>query len=156
MKTKNKGRRNLLWIDDDRPNRFLYETMLLENDGWRVIWAGTATSAAELLSTQPFEAAILDIMLPVDENAAPTSCGLHVLNWLRQKSVVEPPRHDSEAVEEMLRDRQPLDVNVSVPVVVATAFIGAAIRGEFDEGSLNSMICKPFSYEEITELLNNV
>ena len=56
--------RRLLWTDDDGADWFVYEAAMLRRAGWEIHWARDVTSAVDRLSAEPFDALIIDQMLP--------------------------------------------------------------------------------------------
>lgn len=51
----------VLWVEDDPPERFVYERFVIEEEeGWALVWAGTLSKAVDCLSTQRVDALILD------------------------------------------------------------------------------------------------
>src|SRR5262245_11569584 len=73
--------RDLLWVDDDDPERFVFERFVLQKDGWNITWARDVVAAAKLLEGQRFDALILDQMIAGDgvEEQAVIWSGCHLL-----------------------------------------------------------------------------
>jgi CheY-like chemotaxis protein len=116
--------RSLLWIDDDGPERFPYEAIVLAEKGWEIQWAKTGKEAVEALSSQEFDAIILDQMLPwirrISASREPVWAGCLLLAWLRG--------HDRPSLApqlpgfEQLPNFQPLEANRAKPVVLVSAY----------------------------------
>ena len=84
--------KRLLWTDDDGRDWFVYEEHMLRAEGWEVRWARDLDEAAALLAAEPFDALVLDQMLPftfanigAEPHARRLWGGCLLLWWLRQR-----------------------------------------------------------------------
>jgi CheY-like chemotaxis protein len=148
---------NLLWIDDDAPERFKHEHRLLSRHGWSVTWATSAMAGAEALRDTSFNAVILDQMLPWKKGTTGTDpeevwAGCLLFCWLRdrQRPSKAPPRKDFERLYTMA----PLATNLAVPVILSSAY--------FDEDIMTSLqeiephlpeLPKPIDCDRLLELV---
>jgi CheY-like chemotaxis protein len=115
--------RALLWVDDDGPDRFLFEEFMLTRRGWKVVWATSIRDALQKLGTNVFDAILLDQMLPVDPGPlAPTDVwgGCLLLYWLRgmERPLAAPEVEEPDAFREV----EPLASNRSITIVIVSAF----------------------------------
>jgi CheY-like chemotaxis protein len=127
--------RTYLWIDDDGPDRFLYEEYRLREAGWTATWAENIHDAVHALANTPYSAMILDQMLPVEglRNAQPFAerlgwGGAALLYWLRGEPL--PPNCPAE-VNEILAPHfatPPLADNRQIPVVCLSAYANPEVR----------------------------
>lgn len=126
----------LLWIDDDGPSRFRFERRRLRRMGWSVDWALGLQSAVGKLSEGPFDAILVDQMLPWPDREAGESRdtkievwgGALLLWWLRRGRA---PEALGSAVESRYADMwtvQPAAANRAVPAVVLSAFDDPDVR----------------------------
>ena len=69
----------ILIAEDEPPIAKLIKTAL-EGAGYRCVWAADGTAAADKLESQPFDLALLDIMLPRAD-------GYEVLEYCKQLEV---------------------------------------------------------------------
>jgi CheY-like chemotaxis protein len=114
---------NLLWVDDDAPDRFRYEEVVLREDyDWHVTWCQHVDGAASHLTDRTFDAVVLDQMLPLtaDSNAVGYWGGYALLHWMRE-SGGRAPGLPSEH-EEILRNRRPHPSNSQTRVCIISAF----------------------------------
>jgi CheY-like chemotaxis protein len=115
--------RVLLWVDDDGPDRFLYEEYMLTRRGWSVVWATSIRDALEKLGNGEFNALLLDQMLPLDPGPlAPADVwgGCLLLYWLRGKDW--PSAAPQAGEPDVFRSVAPLESNRSIPVIIVSAF----------------------------------
>ena len=150
--------KKLLWVDDDGPERFLYETFLLESHGWEVDWKGDVQQAIAALSTGAYDALILDHLIPVEGRASVAELwsGLAIFGWLRQSRLPNAifgtlPLYENSA---------PLDSNKRIPVCFISAFydeeIEAAIGLIEAEGERVSHLSKPIATKNLIDFLDSV
>lgn len=154
-------KRRLLWIDDDGPGRFEYERYLVEREGWSLVWAEHVLDAAKLLSSEPFEALVLDQMIPFDrDDFGPLDPwgGCLLLRWLRG---TYPPRH----VPLKMTTREghlgvhapPLPQNMGLRLLVVSAFhndqVLAEIRSASEKDQHLVVASKPLNEKRLLELL---
>jgi CheY-like chemotaxis protein len=109
----------LLWTDDEGPGRFLYAAMRLEREGWEITWARSVTEAAKLLKERPFDALVLDQMLPIADPSGGATVwgGCTLYRWLRGSAVAAgvPANLTAPAF-------QPLRSNQKIPVAIVSAY----------------------------------
>jgi CheY-like chemotaxis protein len=160
------GARRLLWTDDDGPDRFMFECHMLEKSGWKVDWALDVTEALDRLAKVPYDALLLDQMLPwrhEDQNQLTTRettpwGGYEVLHRLRRAQ----NRHDKAPPQSGEHGSwvgtEPLAENVGVPVLVISAFydkdVLAAIRSASVQDRDLVISPKPTNIDEIIDFLN--
>jgi CheY-like chemotaxis protein len=142
---------NLLWIDDDGPERFLYEEYVLQGKGWRVVWATSVREALEILSKEGFDAILLDQMLPLNPGPlAPADVwsGCLLLYWLR--GMLRPSAAPQVEEPDMFGDISPLLSNRLNKVIIVSAFhddeVEEAIRTV--EASI-SIVKKPIDLDKL-------
>jgi CheY-like chemotaxis protein len=110
-------------VDDDEQDRFLYEIDCLEEGGWQVAWAEDGEAAIERLSTESFQAILLDqsFKLRVDDSAEDVWGGCRVLYWLQGHE--QPPEAPLDSAwQEATKLRFPLGGNVDVLTLIVSAF----------------------------------
>jgi CheY-like chemotaxis protein len=147
--------KRLLWSDDEGPGRFLYAAHLLQTDGWDITWAASVEVAAEALRNQPFDAVVLDQMLPLaaDGDRASVWGGCTLLRWLKGRPPaptappnVVPPAGDPHAD------------NRDAPMVILSAYrhddVEAATREAFG-GEPVPLLPKPLDVEALRNFLNH-
>lgn len=146
----------LLWTDDDGRERFLYEEYVIQDEGWDIAWATDVTAAARRLSTEPFDALILDQMLPY-EGLRPTDVlwsGCVLLRWLRGKG--PPPNLNLEPGGGLSR-MTPLDLNSDIPAFIVSGFhdlaVEAATRDASEQDRNIPLVPKPVDVEIILSFL---
>lgn len=113
----------LLWIDDDGPRRFVYETKLLERAGWQVSWARGVEAAVETLAERVFTAVLLDQMLPMGDpvqDRANVWQGCLLLYWLRRKPA--PSQAPASREWQKIGSRAPLAKNRHAKVLLVSAY----------------------------------
>ncbi len=111
----------LLIAEDDTTTRYA-TTRLLENAGYIVVAAKDGREALETLRREHFDLALLDIQMPVMD-------GLEALRALRR----------GEAGR----------ANVSLPVVVMTAYVGDADRKTFLAAGADEYVPKPLTIQTL-------
>src|SRR5262245_6447499 len=142
---------NLLWVDDDAPHRFRYEEIVLRDEyGWSIAWAGCVQSAVTALCARPFEAIVLDQMLPLTANSRAVGYwgGYALWHWLKacQDPIPRPPpEHESLFVR-----HTPLSANGTAPVCIVSAFedltVQRAIRAACPKIAI---FAKPLELDEL-------
>lgn len=152
--------RRILWVDDDGPDRFRYAESMLRRDGWEVEWAQDVVSAARRLTTQSYDAVLLDQETPLEPNDTKSRwAGCILLHWLRSNASaplglpsLELARH-----ARMMRVGKPLADNVSVRVVVVSDYdppeLMAALRTASNNDVELPILPKPLNLEELRALL---
>jgi CheY-like chemotaxis protein len=145
----------LLWIDDDGPERFMNERRRLRKARWTVEWARGLQSAVERLTVEPFDAMLLDQMLPWPdrEPGEPPDTTVEVwggallLWWLRRGRAPDSLGSAVVARYAEMWDQQPTAANRAMPVVVISAFDDSDVRAQLlevcDEGEGGSPFDTP-------------
>lgn len=154
-------KRRLLWIDDDGPGRFEYERYLVEREGWSLVWAEHVLDAVTRLASEPFDALVIDQMLPFDaeDRGFPDPWGgCLLLRWLRG---TYPPRH--VPLKMLTREGHlgaqppPLPANVGLRLLVVSAFHNEEVLGEIRAASEKDqhivVASKPLNERRLLELL---
>ncbi|HMV68321.1 MAG TPA: hypothetical protein PKA64_15850 [Myxococcota bacterium] len=111
--------RRLLWGDDEGPERFLYAAMRLQRDGWSITWASSVAAAAELLRSEPFDALVLDQMMPLTSRGGPQELwsGCTMFRWLQGAPLaIGTPAHITPP------EFAPLPANRDLPVAIVSAY----------------------------------
>lgn len=150
-------RGRILWVDDDGAERYLYEQLILEAEGWMMQYAIDVGQAAYLLSRESFDAMFLDQMLPysglVKGDPIWNSCLL--LYWLRGGGTPRRVQVDPMAPLGVLR---PLPTNVNLPVAVVSAFHDPALEEALRDASPMDrkilLIPKPIDVGAMLEFLS--
>lgn len=139
-------RPRLLWTDDDAPDRFEYEALVLGEEGWDVVWATSVSEAARLLAEQHFDAMLLDQMLPYTglKHGDPLWNGALLLRWLRGKGPPSNVTLDPRGELSMLKPRVE---NREIPTVVVSAFhdplVDSAMRDASEQDRALPLAPKP-------------
>lgn len=127
------GERRLLWVDDDGPERFEYERLILERKGWEISWARDVRTAARILSQVSFTALVIDQTLPFQLNGSDPDDerrsiwgGCMILRWLRQKHM--PVGMDIPANDDELQRLKPLEGNKLLQALIVSAFHDDAVE----------------------------
>lgn len=149
--------RIVLWVDDDGPLRFRYERRLLEQNGWKVKWAHDLSEALVALSTERFDALILDHHLPVDGKMSLLGLwsGATILAWLRGF-------RDDRLLESGSRPGSlvPLASNRNLPTCFVSGFFDAdieeTIRSNEESGLQTIMLPKPVDSEHLIDFLRSI
>ncbi len=150
------ARPRLLWTDDDAPDRFEYEALVLGEEGWDVVWATSVSEAARLLSGQHFDAMLLDQMLPYTglRHGDPLWNGALLLRWLRGKGPPSSVTLDPNGELSMLR---PMPENRDIPTVVVSAFhdplVDAAMREASEQDRALPLAPKPIDVSALISYL---
>jgi Restriction endonuclease len=119
--------RNLLWVDDDGPQRFPYEVHILEKRGWVVTWVTTTADAARFLATEYVDGVVTDIIHPLTENSVPSLWGgYHLIKWLRDER--RGNWGDMKQIPSAIERYWPLDGNQHLPILVASSFFDEEIQ----------------------------
>lgn len=149
----------VLWTDDDPPERYEYESYVLAEEGWEVVWAPDVGTAARSLSEQRFDALILDQMLPYDglESGDPLWNGCLLLRWLRGKG---PPPAVTLDEQGALSRLAPLEANRAIPTVVVSAFhdpnVELAMRDASPMDRQIPLVPKPIDMTALLDFLHAV
>lgn len=157
----------LLWVDDDAPDRFVYEAYLVQQAGWSLTWATDVLSAAQLLCEQPFDGLILDQTFafepPGGRRLDPQYqlwSGCFLLRWLRGAGVPEHAPWLSHEDEQRLWGQTPLAQNRTLPAIIASAFhadeVERAIRSASDQDRQIELVAKPLSEVALLDFLEAV
>jgi CheY-like chemotaxis protein len=128
--------RVVLWVDDDGPERFLYEEFMLERNGWTVRWANSVAEAKERLRSECFDAMLLDHFLPLQSPATEDGTdawgGCRLLYWLRGLRLPAGVPETAVLEECAVEEGAPREENRNLKVVIVSALfddeIDAAIR----------------------------
>lgn len=155
----------MLWIDDDGRDRYICETMLIENKGWSIDWASDVKEATEKLAIKPYHAVLLDQVLPfikvntpdkIDENKPNPWGGCAVLCWICK---VELP--SGIGVNEQYEDlsiSEPLPENENLPVMVISAYSEDAISEHMKLASTIdknvNFLPKPISIDDLINFVD--
>lgn len=127
---------DLLWVDDDGPSNFLFETYQLQASGWTITFAEDAAAAVAHLQQYAFQAVILDQMLPRDDSAHGSIdvwTGYLLLWWLKRgQTPSQAPQASIEALHPLLQ-QPPLPQNRTIPVIMITAFHDDDVHEAFDK-----------------------
>jgi hypothetical protein len=114
--------KEILWVDDDGPSRFVYEEYHLSRAGWRLQWANSTEEAAKYLSRVRVAGVIIDSMHPLKNYGdSPTILGgYQLLKWLKD----DWSGHwgNAERIPPELARQKPLSENRQVPVLVVSSF----------------------------------
>jgi CheY-like chemotaxis protein len=157
---KGSSRHSLLWIDDDAPERFMYENFVLSQNGWEITWATSAEAGAEALRDRPFKVVILDQMLPWSTNGlgrdlAEVWAGCLLLAWLRDKR--RPSKAPPREAFERLYTMNPLGANRTVPVILGSAYYDDEIMASlFEIEPQLPQVPKPIDCSRLLEILASV
>ncbi len=154
----------LLWTDDDGPDRFLREAYDLHRAGWTVRWATGVAEAAALLADGPFDALLVDQMLPWEGArgaGGPPSrplvwSGCALLWWLR--GLGPPPGLPPAAAGALggLWSRPPPAAGPGLPAAVVSAFDDPDLRGALLELHGVPLWTKPVDRRLLMDFLGEV
>lgn len=108
-----------LWVDDDGPERFMYEQYVLERQGWRIRWALNMLEASDCLKDQFFSVVIMDQMFPILDDEPSVWGGYLLLAWLRGEKEIDPA---APCLPAELCQSEPLEGNRTSVVIIASAF----------------------------------
>ncbi len=152
--------RRLLWVDDDPPERFVYEKGVLEEeDRWNIRWARTLSEAVGFLSSEDFDALILDQMVCGDEISVPIWGGCRLLHWIRgtQYENGQAPWPADEAADRVFEGRHPLASNQSLPAIILSGYhnkdVLDATRKASHQDSTIQFLGKPVDLAALRHLL---
>jgi CheY-like chemotaxis protein len=154
-----KRQNRLLWVDDDKPDKFLYEQMILKNEGWDIRWATTVVEAARTLSDERYQALLLDQMLPYEEDKRPDVwSGCLLLRWLRQAELRTGNELEENYLE--LHELKPLRENTSMEVIVVSAYADETVEQEMRSASERDRNLlfepKPVILDDILDILRGL
>ena len=155
------ARPHVLWVDDDDPERFVYERDLLDRHGWKVTWARDVAEAAKALHRERFDAMILDQMIAGNgaEEQSVIWAGCHLLRWLRG---VDPPpsRRRGEGTWPALQNISPDAANRHVPVAILSAYHDKDVLQQTQSASEQDrkapFLGKPVKEQELLAFLQRV
>ena len=159
--TSDQMKPHVLWVDDDDPERFVYERYCLERDGWKVTWARAVAEAAKALSRERFDAMILDQMIAGNgvEEQFVIWAGCRLLRWLRGS---DPPaaHHREDTPWSALQRLVPHDANKQLPVAILSAYHDAdvlrATQGASEQDRKALFLGKPVKEAELLGFLKKV
>jgi len=154
----------LLWIDDEGERKFLFEAYKLRQEGWIVEWAVTVEEATAALSTQPYDAVLLDQMMPLGGDGShhvDVWTGCLVLWWLRRGHPPEAAPPLSIEASRVLWTTKALEENRRVPAICVSAFdddeVMPVMQDAADDGSLEvPMMVKPIRFPDLLAALSAV
>ena len=144
----------LLWVDDDGQDMFLYEVYELESRGWTIHFAGSVSEATQRLSTQRFDAVLLDQMMPLEagpHQSVDVWSGCMVGWWLRTAG--PPPGVPKASLEQSqhLWTPPPIPHNQTIPVVIVSAFydvdVAEQVRAIPSPSGAVEILPKPVDFE---------
>lgn len=121
----------LLWMDDEGARKFLYEDYKLKQQGWQIDWATSVDEAVHALCTRPYDAILIDQMMPlggVGQQYIDVWTGCLLLWWLRRGTppdVAPPPTLEASSA---LWEVSPLEANRTTPTICVSAFDDPDIR----------------------------
>jgi CheY-like chemotaxis protein len=154
--------RDLLWVDDDDPERFVFERFVLQKDGWNITWARDVVAAAKLLEGQRFDALILDQMIAGDgvEEQAVIWSGCHLLRWLRGKKGGAAPSSGEALPWARLRGMTSHPENRAIPAAIVSAYHDADVLRETlnasEQDRTTLFLGKPVDVSQLQEFLRGV
>jgi len=151
--------RTLLWVDDDGPERFLYEAYMLERSGWKVQWARSVMEGMESLGQERFDAVLLDQMLPfgvlgADGGDPPDVwAGCLLLYWLRglSRPSAAPPVRASD--EREFSSRRAREENREVPAIIVSAFYDDDVDAAVKKVQAVPQFSKPLEVQQLLAVL---
>lgn len=151
-------RGRILWTDDE-PGRFRFAEWELTDAGWTVEWARDVETAAHKLAREPFDALILDQMLPFEpsDEADRYWGGCLLLRWLRGAPSPEKATVADARQKEVLGRLSPLPDNTTVPALVVSAFydeqVVEATRSASRQDREIPFLDKPVDIDEVRRIL---
>lgn len=153
----------IIWVDDDDPNRFIYEQKLIEARQATLVWAHTPEEAAERLAQDAYDAVILDQFMPFNAGARDRSpwAGYILLCWLR---CLDAPNNIEQEVREAvqhLRDTYtPARLEGETPVLILSAFhdrdVEEAMQLMQSQGGRIPFIPKPADHRQLMSWLQSI
>lgn len=153
---------HVLWVDDDDPDRFVYERYILERDGWKVTWARDVAEAAKALSNERFDAMILDQMIAGNgvEEQFVIWAGCRLLRWLRGTDAPSSQQRRQDVPWPALQRLAPHDQNRQLPVAILSAYHDAdvlrATQGASEQDRKALFLGKPVKEAELLGFLQKV
>ncbi len=157
----------MLWVDDDGQDRYLFETMKIENKGWSIDWALDIKEATEKLASKPYHAMFLDQMLPfnkvngpskIDENKPNPWGGCAVLSWIRKAGLPSGIGANGQ-YDKLKSSNPPLPENEILPVMVISAYYDEAIYKHMTSTSSIdkniNFLPKPISIDALINFLDS-
>lgn len=154
--------RDLLWVDDDDPERFVFERFVLQKDGWRITWARDVVAAARLLEEQRFDALILDQMIAGDgvEEQSVIWSGCHLLRWLRGATGGAQQTQGDALPWARLRTMHSHPENRAIPAAIVSAYHDADVLRETlnasEQDKTTLFLGKPVDVGQLQEFLRSV
>jgi len=151
----------LLWIDDEGERKFLFEAYKLRKEGWTVDWAVSVDEATAALAHHPYDAILLDQMMPLGGKGShhvDVWTGCLVLWWLRRGHPPEAAPPPSIEASKTLWEAVPLAANRTVEAICVSAFdddeVVPVIQAVAEDGSPEvPMMVKPIRYPELLAAL---
>jgi hypothetical protein len=144
----------LLWVDDDGSDRFLYEERVLRRRGWEVHWATDLASALAALSSQRFDAVILDQSIPNSKEIGDSEsvwAGATILAWLRGVP--------TDRLGKLPQEFEPLGANRTAAICILSAFYddeaAELIRESEFPGEIILILSKPVDLDELMRFLDS-
>lgn len=140
----------LLWSDDEGPGRFQFHAYRLKKLGWQITWAASVDQATALLREQPFDAVLLDQMMPLEVGGSRSSvwAGCTILRWLKGHGVAAaaPPTVQQPA-------GAPRPENTRIPVAIASAYrhedVESATREAMRVSENMPLLAKPLDFDAV-------
>jgi hypothetical protein len=125
--------KTLLWVDDDGERRFRYERRILAKEGWDVMWAEDINTARLLLSTDDFDALILDQRLPFEKERTPTGVegGYLLLHWVRLG--ILPEQFELPQADNSPEFEPPKETNRRLQVLFISAYYDEDLQAQMQK-----------------------
>jgi CheY-like chemotaxis protein len=150
-----RGMMRLLWVDDEAPSRYDYEREELEERGWQVTWAAEVPLAARLLSTQSYNAVLVDQQMGgMQPNAV--FAGYRLLCWIRNQKPAFPFVEPGWNMLDILRV---LATNQAVPVAFLSSFVTDEMKRLDHQANLLpglNTFSKPVKLEELYRYVDDI
>lgn len=149
--------KEILWVDDDAPDRFEFESEMIRRNGWKLEFATDILQGAAMLRQNRYDIVLLDQEMAGSGVASANAvrAGYRLLCWLRGTKV-DAEIDSEEAWLPLHGDSGPLEINRKVPV----AFISAYAEDELirkdasaDQFKPLRFLCKPISWNELFSYL---
>ncbi len=156
-------RPRVLWADDE-PKRMPFEARRIKAAGWELVWARSVIEAGQALERMPFQALLLDQMMPYYgsvPDAREVWGGCLLLRWLAGSNAPahaptrwgEPDK--SAERRQRLTDLSPLAANQGLPVMVLSGYydddVLAAMREVRPDVTVHS---KPIQLDRVLAFLH--
>jgi hypothetical protein len=142
-----------LWVDDDDPDRFMLERVMIETDFRAELhWAESIDRASQLLARKRFDAAILDQMLSGPQTPMPAVPwgGCALLHWLCRKPLPLAAGRDWKSLD----CRVPLPSNIDLPAVFVSGFDDSKVWAATQEASPRiQLLRKPLAIGRLATFL---